>query len=303
MNQFINSESFDEKLENKFNQDNFYAQPKNTKIIFDINNGEEIVGNAVVANLEEINEKIPVYSYNSSIYKKYLQGKRLITGVIALRKVTVSTFLSIMKKNKANEYINTKIDNYKSQLKELEKIRINVPVELIRVLKNRINRLSKLLNENDNNYIQYVQNEYNEFLEIDNLLYYIENKNNGSVNGNNTAKITIQFNNMYDSGPMIKIKDVLFIKKQTDINVDKNDIFEVYNFIGNPDNNYTKEKEMTTNNNTNVTTTTTVIKDNNTNITDTTKEVDKETQIAIESKLREQKITIDTTTKKMIITD
>ena len=299
MNQFINSEAFDIKLEKQFNQDNFYAQPKNTKIIFNIDNKEEIVGNAVVANLEEINEKIPVYSYNSSIYKKYLQGKRLITGVIALRKVTVSTFLSIMKKNTVDNYINSEIDGYKKQLKELEKIRINVPVELIRVLKNRINRLNKILDE-DNGYIKYMQNECNEFLEIDNLLYYIENQNNGNTNSNNTAKITIQFNNMYENGPKIKIKDVLFVKKQTDINVDKNDIFEVYNFIGNPDNSYTEEKEMVKDNKevSNVT-------KNNEKVNDTNKAdiIDEKTKAIIKSKMEEQKITIDTTTKKMIITD
>lgn len=299
MNQFINSEAFDIKLEKQFNQDNFYAQPKNTKIIFNIDNKEEIVGNAVVANLEEINEKIPVYSYNSSIYKKYLQGKRLITGVIALRKVTVSTFLSIMKKNTIDNYINSEIDGYKKQLKELEKIRINVPVELIRVLKNRINRLNKILDE-DNGYIKYMQNERNEFLEIDNLLYYIENQNNGNTNSNNTAKITIQFNNMYENGPKIKIKDVLFVKKQTDINVDKNDIFEVYNFIGNPDNSYTEEKEMVKDNKevSNVT-------KNNEKVNDTNKAdiIDEKTKAIIKSKMEEQKITIDTTTKKMIITD
>lgn len=299
MNQFINSEAFDIELEKQFNQDNFYAQPKNTKIIFDIDNNEEIVGNAVVANLEEINEKIPVYSYNSSIYKKYLQGKRLITGVIALRKVTVSTFLSIMKKHTVDNYINSEIDGYKKQLKELEKIRINVPVELIRVLKNRINRLYKMLDE-DNGYIEYKQNERNEFLEIDNLLYYIENQNKGNTNGNNTAKITIQFNNMYENGPKIKIKDVLFVKKQTDINVDKNDIFEVYNFIGNPDNSYTEEKEMIKDNKEVSNVTKNNEKVNDTNTADT---IDEKTKAIIKSKMEEQKITIDTTTKKMIITD
>lgn len=299
MNQFINSEAFDIELEKQFNRDNFYAQPKNTKIIFNIDNGEEIVGNAVVANLEEINEKIPVYSYNSSIYKKYLQGKRLITGVIALRKVTVSTFLSIMKKNTVDNYINSEIDGYKKQLKELEKIRTNVPVELIRVLKKRINRLNKMLDE-DNGYIEYKQNERNEFLEIDNLLYYIENQNNGNTNGNNTAKITIQFNNMYENGPRIKIKDVLFVKKQTDINVDKNDIFEVYNFIGNPDNSYTEEKEMVKDNKEISNVTKNDEKVNDTNKADT---IDEKTKAIIKSKMEEQKITIDTTTKKMIITD
>ena len=299
MNQFINSEAFDIELEKQFNQDNFYAQPKNTKIIFDIDNNEEIVGNAVVANLEEINEKIPVYSYNSSIYKKYLQGKRLITGVIALRKVTVSTFLSIMKKHTVDNYINSEIDGYKKQLKELEKIRINVPVELIKVLKNRINRLYKMLDE-DNGYIEYKQNERNEFLEIDNLLYYIENQNKGNTNGNNTAKITIQFNNMYENGPKIKIKDVLFVKKQTDINVDKNDIFEVYNFIGNPDNSYTEEKEMIRDNKEVSNVTKNNEKVNDTNTADT---IDEKTKAIIKSKMEEQKITIDTTTKKMIITD
>lgn len=238
-NNFINTEVFDQELENSFNSENFYSQPKNTKIIFNINGKEEIVGNAVVANFEEVNEKIPIYSYNSSTYQKYLQGKRIVTGVIALRKVTVATFLSLLKKEKMDLSINAEIDDYQSQLSELMKIKTEEPPsELIRVLSNKIDELQKM-KDDDSHYNEYVRNKYSEILNIDNLLYYVENNNNGLTNGNNIAKISIKFNNMYESGPELKIKNVLFVKKQTDINVDKNDIFEVYNFLGNPDNSYT----------------------------------------------------------------
>ena len=81
-------EDFVDELIKEFNENGFYSQPKETKLYLIINGVEEVIGNAVVANIEEANEKIPVYSFNSSQYAKFLQGKEIVTGVLALRKIT-----------------------------------------------------------------------------------------------------------------------------------------------------------------------------------------------------------------------
>lgn len=236
-NYLIDNEEFDDGLESLFSDNNFYANPKSTKIYFNYGTDkdyEEIVGNAVVANIEETNEKIPVYSYNSSTYQKYLQGKRIITGVIALRKITVATFLSLLKRTITDTvYANEKADIL-NQINELNKITSDggaKPTALIMMLRNK---LSELETKRTSNYSLYSEND-RKMLGKDDLLYYIENANKDNQIGGNTAKIRIEFQNSYEEGPKIKIKDVLFIKKQTEINIDKNDIFEVYNFIGNPD--------------------------------------------------------------------
>lgn len=229
-------EYFDKDLVNEFNNIDFYAKPQATKIHFNFGDSDEIVGNAVVANLEEINEKIPIYSYNSSTFQKYLQGKRMVSGVIMLRKVTVANFLSLIKHKKAVSKGEDELLLLKNNLKELQKISGQRPVELIRVIENKITKLNNFVNG------EYDFNEYSRDLSKtnknnDSLLYYIENANNGETNGHNIAKINIIFNNMYGNGPQTNIKDVLFVKKQTEINIDKNDIFEIYSFIGNPDDN------------------------------------------------------------------
>ena len=53
-------EEFAEELVREFNEKGFYSQPKETKLYLCINGKEELIGNAVVANIEEANEKIPV---------------------------------------------------------------------------------------------------------------------------------------------------------------------------------------------------------------------------------------------------
>ena len=65
----------------------------------------------------------------------------------------------------------------------------------------------------------------------DDLLYYLDNK----TDGDNRLKIVINFEGSgSDICPFIALKDVLFIKKQTEINVGRGDIIEFYTFIGNP---------------------------------------------------------------------
>lgn len=236
-NYLLENEEFDDGLIELFDDENFYANPKTTKIYFNYgtdNDYDEIIGNAVIANIEETNEKIPVYSYNSSIYQKYLQGKRIITGVIALRKITVAQFLSLIKRDISDTiYQNEKLE-IQTQINELKKITSDnnsKPIALIKMLENKLNELET---KKTKDYSLYSEND-RKMLEKTDLLYYIENANMDNKPNGNTAKIRIEFKNSYDAGPTIKIKDILFIKKQVEINVDKNDIFEVYNFIGNPD--------------------------------------------------------------------
>lgn len=242
-NSLYDDEIFDAELENLFSDENFYANPMSTKIYFNLNGSEEdkdkeVVGNAVVANIEETNEKIPVYSYNSSTYKKYLQGKRIITGVIALRKVTVAAFLSLLKKEKTEQHYDIESQKIIEQIDELNKITNednSKPTGLINLLDNQLDILKKQKEETLKT-DEFYLNRSSEILKRDNLLYYIENNNQDSKIGGNTANISIEFKGLSETNcPTIKIRDVLFIKKQTEINIDKTDIFEVYSFMGNPD--------------------------------------------------------------------
>lgn len=239
MAELYDDEGFDEGLEELFTDENFYANPMRTKIYFNltgIDSDEEIVGNAVVANIEETNEKIPVYSYNSSTYQKYLQGKRIITGVIALRKVTVASFLKLLKKERTEQEYEKDKTEILNQINELNKITDEnnlKPTELINMLHNKLNEI-ELKKQKSNKYDEFYIKDINEILEKDNLLYYIENAGKNNEIGGNKASIRLEFKNSYDNGPKIKIQDVLFVKKQTEINIDKTDVFEVYSFIGNP---------------------------------------------------------------------
>lgn len=217
-------EEFAEELVREFNEKGFYSQPKETKLYLCINGKEELIGNAVVANIEEANEKIPVYSFNSSQYAKFLQGKEIVTGVLALRKITVANFLSLIKDELINEEAAKKAEFYQKQAEEIMKIKNDTFIfEFVDGLINTADiykrRIDTVFNDDDHG-------------NRNSLIYYMEKLKTRGAN----AKLKIVYEGKMgpDSSPMVKIKDVLFVKKQTEINVDRADIIEVYSFIGNP---------------------------------------------------------------------
>lgn len=217
-------EDFVDELIKEFNENGFYSQPKETKLYLIINGVEEVIGNAVVANIEEANEKIPVYSFNSSQYAKFLQGKEIVTGVLALRKITVSNFLSLIRKEIKNDDSKEKALLFQQQADEIAKIRNDeFASEFFNALLDQVE--------------YYERKSYSEFDSgtgnKNSLIYYMEQLS--SSNADAKLKIVYEGKMGSDASPHLNIKDVLFVKKQTEINVDKADIIEVYSFIGNPD--------------------------------------------------------------------
>jgi hypothetical protein len=217
-------EDFVDELIKEFNENGFYSQPKETKLYLIINGVEEVIGNAVVANIEEANEKIPVYSFNSSQYAKFLQGKEIVTGVLALRKITVSNFLSLIRKEIKNDDSKEKALLFQQQADEISKIRNDeFASEFFNALLDQVEYYER---KSDSEFDSGTGNK-------NSLIYYMEQL--ASSNADAKLKIVYEGKMGADASPHLNIKDVLFVKKQTEINVDKADIIEVYSFIGNPD--------------------------------------------------------------------
>lgn len=220
-------EEFVDNLVKEFNEDGFYSQPKETKLYLIANGTEELIGNAVIANIEESNEKIPVYSFNSSQYAKFLQGKEIITGILALRKITVSNFLVLIQSKVKDAVSQEKADYYTKQAEEIKKIIDNPEVGI----------LAEGLIEAAQSYEKKVDSIFDsyetDFGNKNSLIYYMDKLKTSNAD----AKLKIVYEGKMgpNSSPVVNIKDVLFVKKQTEINVDKADIIEVYSFIGNPD--------------------------------------------------------------------
>ena len=228
---------FDDNIRDEFLKDGFYAKPMSTKLYLTLGkNNKTIVANSIVMNLEESNEKIPVYSYNSDLYKKYLNGKKIITGYIALRKVTISAFLNLFKTEEINKKLEDNIKNIEYIISELNAIdnKNDAIINLINSYENDLNSLNSKKNS-DSYYDEVYKNnvELSEELKNDNLLYYIDK--NCSANSSDVEFEIIYEGNL--NNPNLKIYDVLFTKKQTEINISKNDIIEIYQFIGNPNKN------------------------------------------------------------------
>lgn len=228
---------FDDNIRDEFLKDGFYAKPMSTKLYLTLGkNNKTIVANSIVMNLEESNEKIPVYSYNSDLYKKYLNGKKIITGYIALRKVTISAFLNLFKTEEINKKLEDNIKNIEYIISELNAIdnKNDAIINLINSYENDLSSLNSKKNS-DSYYDEVYKNnvELSEELKNDNLLYYIDK--NCSTNSSDVEFEIIYEGNL--NNPTLKIYDVLFTKKQTEINISKNDIIEIYQFIGNPNKN------------------------------------------------------------------
>lgn len=222
---------FDQNFSDQFNSVDFYANPKYTKITLNIKGKEHLIGNSVVFNTETSNEQIPVYSYNSSFYAKFLKGKKVITGLIALRKVTVDRILSMIKTDSVERDFQDELSRIDESITKLQELMVSgqssqddVP-KINEYINNKI-ALRKQIIENKDKY-------YNEQTDMDlkddtSDLLWIRDK---------IENEEISFSLLHESDLSVRvesIKDILFIKKTQDISIDKEDIMEVYQFIGNP---------------------------------------------------------------------
>lgn len=236
----ILDQGFTDEFIEQFSKEGFYATPNKTKINIYLDGKKTLVGNGVVANLEQTNEKIPIYSYNSPTYSKYLNGRQLISGKIGLRKITVAQFIKMLKIDKTNIENKKEITELEKEIKELEDLisktdKKIVPNGLKKILLSKQVTAKKLIDMVNKNQIseavQFQMDDVNTVFDNDELLYYLDN-----TDGDNRLKIIINFENNYGTkaSPYIALKDVLFIRKQTEINVGRGDIIEFYDFIGNP---------------------------------------------------------------------
>lgn len=236
----ILDQGFTDEFIEQFSKEGFYATPNKTKINIYLDGKKTLVGNAVVANLEQTNEKIPIYSYNSPTYSKYLNGRQLISGKIGLRKITVAQFIKMLEIDKTNIENKKEITELEKEIKELEDLisktdKKIVPNGLKKILLSKQVTAKKLIDMVNKNQIseavQFQMDDVNTVFDNDELLYYLDN-----TDGDNRLKIIINFENNYGTkaSPYIALKDVLFIRKQTEINVGRGDIIEFYDFIGNP---------------------------------------------------------------------
>lgn len=226
---------FSDELNEELSNSQFYAQPKNTEL--KISFGDEkpmLIGNAVVMNIEYTDEKIPIYSYNSDLFKKFLKGKSVITGVIALRKTTVDKIISLIKTKNTNEAREQKKDSLTKELETIKELMKDSEKDessftFYNFYKTKEAEVKKSIENlddiNNTTYSKYY--ERTESTIKGDLLYY------NSFTKKNNGVITISYKDEFIEN-VDTITDILFTRKQTEINVGRNDIIEIYHFIGNP---------------------------------------------------------------------
>lgn len=218
---------YEQSFQDQFNNNDFYANPKKTKIHLKIKDVDHIIGNSIVFNTQTSNEQIPVYAYNSSVYAKYLNGKTVITGMIALRKTTIDRILSMVQLEDRKTELEAQLVAIDESIINLNKLqqtdennyRLNYMIEQKKALKN------SLLEDMDLWYAK--ETGYDMLDDTQDLLYLRKAIGNGEI----TFKLVYE-SQLSDREEVLH--DILFTQKSQDISIDQSDIIEVYQFIANP---------------------------------------------------------------------
>lgn len=218
---------YEQSFQDQFNNNDFYANPKKTKIHLKIKDVDHIIGNSIVFNTQTSNEQIPVYAYNSSVYAKYLNGKTVITGMIALRKTTIDRILSMVQLEDRKTELEAQLAAIDESIINLNKLqqtdennyRLNYMIEQKKALKN------SLLEDMDLWYAK--ETGYDMLDDTQDLLYLRKAIGNGEI----TFKLVYE-SQLSDREEVLH--DILFTQKSQDISIDQSDIIEVYQFIANP---------------------------------------------------------------------
>ncbi|MGL4357946.1 MAG: hypothetical protein ACRCX8_21215 [Sarcina sp.] len=218
---------YEQSFQDQFNNSDFYANPKKTKIHLKIKDIDHVVGNSIVFNTQTSNEQIPVYAYNSSVYAKYLNGKTVITGMIALRKTTIDRILSMVQLEDKKTELEEKLEAVNESIINLNKLQSsdenNYKLNYMIEQKNAIKKT--LLDDMDLWYSK--ETGYDMLDDKQDLLYLRKAIGNSEI----TFKLVYE-TDLADREEVLH--DILFTQKSQDISIDQSDIIEVYQFIANP---------------------------------------------------------------------
>ncbi|MGL5717432.1 MAG: hypothetical protein ACRCX2_30745 [Paraclostridium sp.] len=225
-----NASIYTQSFQDQFNDNEFYANPKKTKLHLTIKGKEHIIGNSIVFNTETSNEQIPVYAYNNSLYAKYLNGKTIITGMIAFRKTTVDRILSMVDDEAKREEAEAEIRLIEESILKLSELESDAEtkeeqIQISLMYRKKMELRDQIIKNTDS---WYATNTGLDLKETAKDLLYLRRE---------VGTDDISFRIVYESDMLDvedQIMDVLFVKKSQDISIDKSDIIEIYQFIGNP---------------------------------------------------------------------
>ncbi|MGL5709828.1 MAG: hypothetical protein ACRCW9_03180 [Cetobacterium sp.] len=207
-------------------------RPHETKILINYSDREFIEVDLVqLANLEISETKKPVFGFEQRNFHSVLSGKRMATGTLVIKKSSQETIINTIyaaTDEKLDEAIKSsvlsKVDTiYELLDNKLDQIRMMTAGEKINEVteefleQQRAKFAPELLIEEINNRVSKIKN--------------MKQKNFAdllSLGHDNPISIKIQ----NDSGDII-ISDVHFLSKNTSVDINQEDIDDVYSFIGN----------------------------------------------------------------------
>lgn len=206
--------------------------PGETTISINFNNREFVEIDLVqVLNIETSESKTPIFGFENQSFHSVLSGKRVITGQI------------VIKKSSQEAIINTIYNDNDEKLNDSLKKRLLSKIDTIyELLDNKLDELKiasagEKIAQVTEDYIIQQKNKFAPELimaEISNRVSSISQMNN------KTIKDLLDIGHQYPIKLKIKnnnsnliVNDVHFLSKSTSIDINQEDIDDVYNFIGN----------------------------------------------------------------------
>lgn len=188
-----------------------------------------------VFNYKFSENKRPVYGFNKKDYSQVIRGKRLLEGIIVIKKSSISDInklFSSLKKVKDSDlnYSKNKIEYLKSTLSNDKTIQNKLDEYYKRALyEYEVKRINSL-NEND---AIDIMNDLPENSSL--ILSFGDDINNDEFQSklnNKELSETSSINGLITDSSSYVIEDIQFFEKTGEISIGKNDIDEVYKFFG-----------------------------------------------------------------------
>ena len=195
-----------------------YANPRKTRLYIKKGDQEFLIANAIALKMEETSSKKPIYAYNSEDYKKVLKGKRMVSGVLALRKTTVDGILTFINNATFVEIEKAVYAEMSAEQSEMETIADMFGLSTTE---------GEIIN-------QAIKKSFS--LKFDSLKNQSLSKRLLDFKSDRDSDEKLTFIIKYDT-TFAELEETVnnlnFIKKDTDIAVNNGEIIELYHFVGN----------------------------------------------------------------------
>ena len=205
-------------------EDNVFnlVTPQTSKLYFD--NGTNKLELELVQFLKYIIEdnKKPIYGFTNQSFSKTIKGKRIVSGVIGVKKTTRDVIGKLIKE---------KTSRTTDGLTEYSMLKASTVIDLITTNEEFLSSDLKTVNDFFYNYQEYLNKRINLTLESEDEDSFLDIEN--AYNGLSPISIKLYKEGQFDKKPILSFDNITFVSKEGTIAIQENTVLEIYSFIAN----------------------------------------------------------------------